>query len=197
MSLREKKSSRSTKQKGWENPTLPLVRAIDRSGRTLGYLSLHDCKRFGLTPVEAVTPTRYLDDPYVTFHADMAFEQGLLRKGKDLNPVQWAMVMSVIARRERRRNERDEMMLLANMALLRPDAYEHYVRRKKVEEMEEEELGVPESDIEWRAPRNMEEFIDVLRALGEDEDSSEDRAAHGMSMSEVLPEDVIENLEDD
>lgn len=176
------------------NRKVPLVRAIDRDGNTLGYLSMDDCDRFGLKVVEVEAPTRYIDDPYIVYHADMAYEQGLLTDGRDLNPVQAAMLLSVIVRRERRRRERDEAMLLSNMALLRPDAYQRYMAQRQIEE-ETEEDEIDETGIEWKVPRSMEEFLEILRSVGGDDDEQGPSPPQSMRLRDALPDEVVAEID--
>lgn len=171
---------------------VPLVRAIDRDGNTLGYLSLDDCDRFGLTVSRVETPARYLDDPYVIYHADMAYEQGLLTNGRDLNPIQAAMLLSVIVRRERRRRERDEAMILSNMALLRPDAYQRYIAQKDAERQAEED-EVDESSIEWKVPRSMDEFLEILKDIG----GEDEQEPTSMRLRDELPDEVVAEIDDE
>jgi hypothetical protein len=169
-----------------------FVEAITSDGETLGWLERKQANRLGLIPQVIETPKRYLDDPYVWYHAQLAEERGLFQK-KDLNDVQLVLLSSAMIKRRKEEVSLRDRDLEESMFVNNPELYQAYMDKKK--QTEESEGGV---SVEQRVPGSVEEFLATLAAFGAEEgsDSDKEQDAEGW-LASFLSDDDLDQMQDD
>lgn len=172
------------------------VHAFDREGKDLGYLTARDCDLLDLELVEALPSERYRTDPYVVYHATMAYERHVFSQ-PELNALQEALLNVYMIKRNERRAEEARQVWLGNMMIQSPKMYQEYMRAESERKAMEREQS---SGIEWRAPSTKEEFEDVIKEIfgeeGPPEEEHEDEPRTVQPIDEVLPPEVLEGLRD-
>lgn len=115
-------------------------------------------------PLDAVRPPpgpRWRDDPYVTYHAEIAHRQGLLTTPNS-GVVQQALLLGVEYRERKEEHEQIKGSLEGrfemDLMLHRPELWEAY-RASKSDQAELDDLGVDE--IEWKSPESAMEAESV------------------------------------
>lgn len=186
------------KHESWlDDPPGEWLEVIDEHGDPLGFLRRSEASRMKM-PIQVIeTPDRYLTDPYVLYHAQLAYERGMLNRGRDLNDIQVILLAShIIKKREFEKAERErvfeERFFAAN-----PEGYKDYIEKKKQKDENEGDIA----NIEQRIPRSIEEFLADVQAFGsEDEASTQDKgqseATEGW-LSSILDDSELEQMSDD
>ena len=171
------------------------VEVIDGGGTTLGWIERRRADMLGLRTQLIEVPDRYLSDPYVRYHAQLAFERGLLTRGRDLNDVQIALLGSQIIKR----NEVDEKLRVRrfeeDMLVNNPDLFKAY-RDKKEREHEVNATG----GVQEKVPSSVEEFLAALAAFDADEgvDSGKEQESRAEGwLSGLLSEEDLDQMSDD
>lgn len=177
-----------------ENDLDGWVEAIDDDGETLGWMRIIDAHSHDIPIINIETPKRFLMDPYVLYHAKMAYERGLLNRGRDLNDVQTVLLASCINKRQEREAKLREQAFEENLLINNPDGYKAYMQRKREMEAMEVEDGVV---IEEQVPQNIEEFLSTLSAFSEAEDLDSDKEQTIGWLSSFLDDEDLEELGDD
>lgn len=103
---------------------------------------------------------RWEKDPYIVSNADMSYERGLL-KGNSLNDIQLALLVSVIARREKTKRADVESQFEQQMFVTNPEMWQRYKEQKK---LEVENSGLTEAPI-WVAPQTLDEAEELNKIL--------------------------------
>ena len=147
------------------------VEVIGPSGDSLGFLLKTEASKLDLIAQVVETPDRYLSDPYVLYHAQLAYERGMITRGQDLNDVQIVLLAShIIKRRDLEKNERErifeERFFTAN-----PEGYQAYKENKERKEEAEGDLA----GVEQRVPRSIEEFLAQMEGFSEGEAPDSDK----------------------
>lgn len=171
------------------------IEVINPDGDTLGWIERRRTIDIGLHTQVIETPERYLRDPYVRYHAKLAYERGLFTGGQDLNDIQIVLLGSQITKNreaeEKLRTRRFEEDMLIN----NPDLFRTYYEKKtKKDEMDEVTAGVEE-----RVPTSVEEFLAAIAAFSEDEgagSSKEQEGAEGW-LTSLLSDDDLDQMSDD
>lgn len=173
----------------WSEDPQRWVDVVDDHGHTVGYVTEKDALLNGAILLDVLPPERYLKDPYVRYHAQLAYERGLLNRGQDLNDIQIVLLASQVINQREQDDANREQRFIESMAINNPAMYKNYVEEKD-RETEQEAL---EEMIEWKTPGSLQQFFADLQKLNDDNVLS-DEEVEGMTSS--LAEDELSELSD-
>lgn len=168
------------------NPDDPWVEVVNDQGDRVGFITSKDAYLAELDVYEVQNVKRYLDDPYVRYHATVADERGLL-KG-DLNDVQNIVALSNLIKQREIEEKLRERAFLEMMAVNNGDMYKAYMEQKE-REAEEEEF---EGDVEWKTPESVGDFFELLKSFNEGEEDDDNDP--GQTMAGLLDEETLSEL---
>jgi hypothetical protein len=170
------------------------IEVIDQQGTRLGWIERSRIGMLGLQTQLIETPKRYLTDSYVRYHAQLAYERGLLSRGQDLNDVQIALLGGQIIKQ----NERDEKLRIRkfeeDMLINNGELFKAYQEKKERQaETDAATLGVEE-----RVPASIEEFLATLAAFSEDEPAGSGKKQEGADgwLHSILSDEDLSEMED-
>lgn len=169
------------------------IEVLDEGQNSLGWIKRTEAKKLKMQIMVVETPQRYLEDPWVRYHAILAYERGLFTGAQDLNDVQLALLGSqIIKRRELEANEKTRLFE-ENLFINSPEMYKIYMDKKNQEE------GVEEDDVEERVPTSIEQFLADLARFSEAEgtDSHKDRGQVEGWLTSFLSDEEIQEMADE
>lgn len=171
------------------------LQVIDADGTPIAWAQRRDAIRFGMSVIAIETPSRYLEDPYVRYHAALCAERGVLDRGNDLNVVQNALISSNLVKKREREERLRVRAFEESILAFSPERYKGYMEAKaKIVEDDDETASV-----EQRVPRSIEEVLAVLSAFseGEPSDSDKDKEHAEGWLTSLLSNDELSEMQDD
>lgn len=174
-----------------------FLEALDDQGELVGYIRRREAEDLGLRFRTIEIPHRYLDDPFVRYHVQMAYERGLLTRGQDLNIIQVILLTSHLVKRaeqdEKLRVRQFEESMLATV----PEWVREYFARKQ-KQVEEEEF-IDSADVEERVPQSIEEFLQHIKAFSADDEegSSKEQEDNLGWLSSLLSDAELDEMPDE
>ena len=183
-------------EEGWldEEDSGDLVEAIGPDGEFLGWITKREAFRQNRVPQIIETPRRYLDDPYIWYHAQLIDERDLYRDGRDLNDIQLVLLSSALINRRKDVAKEKDRTFEEDMFVNNPELYKAYMEEKK--RIKEASGGV---EVEQRVPGSVEEFLATLAAFSEGEasDSDKERERADGWLASFLSDEDLDQMSDD
>lgn len=170
---------------------LGLIEVVDEDFETIGWLPRYQLGFLRL-PIRIIENTeKYLDDPYILYHARLLYETGKLR-GDDLNEVQQALLATNLANKARtdeklRVRAFEEMLFASN-----PELFKIYMDQKAA--LEQVDL---DEQIEERIPESVEEFMNLLRQMADEQQEPDGEAQRAQGwLADLLGDDLSQMAEE-
>ena len=157
-------------RKQWLSLKNKPIQLLDSDGKSKGYLPAIEAWRMGYK-IETQEPSPKLtNDPYLTYHSDVAYEGGHLTGGNDLNSVQVALLASHIYRTKQKESIDAEQRFKEQiyLSLESPEKLYEYLMGEQFNS--DKPHTTVEDDgmvVEWKAPSSLEEAMELIGELAD------------------------------